>query len=80
MGLQVECPDVDTEILRERLSVRGSFDTVSRRGRGEFSRLTKTSGKIYWIEYRITEAEAERIGPSKAAAESRLLEVQKGSG
>ena len=79
MGLQVECPECGHRNPEGEAKCKGKFRYGEQKGeRCEFSRLTKTSGKIYWIEYRDHgKRKRERIGPSKAAAESRLLEVQK---
>ncbi len=79
MGLQVECPECGHRNPEGEAKCRGKLRYGEQKGeRCEFSRLTKTSGKIYWIEYREHgKRKRERIGPSKVAAEARLLEVQK---
>ena len=76
---KVECPDCGHRNPEEKPDVKESFATGSKRSeKCKFSRLTKTSDKIYWIEYRgHGRRKRERIGPSKAAGEARLLEVQK---
>ena len=79
MGLQVECPECGHRNPEGVAKCKGKFRYGESKGeRCQFSRLTKASGKIYWIEYRDHgKRKRERIGPSKAAAENRLLEVQK---
>jgi len=79
MGLQVECPECGHRNPEGVAKCKGKFRYGEIKGeRCQFSRLTKASGKIYWIEYRDHgKRKRERIGPSKAAAENRLLEVQK---
>ena len=79
MGLQVECPECGHRNPEGAAKCKGTIRYGENKGKKcEFSRLTKTSGKIYWIEYRDHgKRKRERIGPSKAAAEARLLEVQK---
>ena len=79
MGLQVECPECGHRNPEGVAKCKGKFRYGESKGeRCQFSRLTKTSGKIYWIEYRDHgKRKRERIGPSKAAAEARLLEVQR---
>ena len=79
MGIQVECPECGHRNPEGEARCKGKFRYGKQKGeRCEFSRLTKTSGKIYWIEYReYGKRKRERIGPSKTAAEARLLEVQK---
>ena len=79
MGIQVECPECGNRNPEGEARCKGKFRYGEQKGeRCDFSRLTKASGKIYWIEYRDHgKRKRERIGPSKAAAENRLLEVQK---
>ncbi len=79
MGIQVECPECGNRNPEGEARCKGKFRYGEQKGeRCDFSRLTKASGKIYWIEYRDHgKRKRERIGPSKAAAEARLLEVQR---
>jgi integrase len=79
MGLQVECPECGHRNPEGVAKCKGMIRYGEKKGeKCGFSRLTKTSGKIYWIEYRDHgKRKRERIGPSKAAAEARLLEVQR---
>ena len=79
MGLQVECPECGHRNPEGAAKCKGMIRYGEKKGeKCGFSRLTKTSGKIYWIDYRDHgQRKRERIGPSKAAAEARLLEVQR---
>ncbi|MDA0857050.1 MAG: site-specific integrase [Proteobacteria bacterium] len=79
MGIQVECPECGHRNPEGEARCKGKLRYGEQKGeRCDFSRLTKASGKIYWIEYRDHgKRKRERIGPSKAAAEARLLEVQR---
>ena len=79
MGLQVECPECGHRNPEGVAKCKGMIRYGEKKGeKCGFSRLTKTSGKIYWIDYRDHgQRKRERIGPSKAAAEARLLEVQR---
>ena len=79
MGIQVECPECGNRNPEGEARCKGKLRYGEQKGeRCDFSRLTKASGKIYWIEYRDHgKRKRERIGPSKAAAEARLLEVQR---
>ena len=65
MGLQVECP-----ICKYRNSIKKQKCICGKN-------LSKTSGKVYWIEYYLQgNRKRERIGKSKPAAENRLRLVQ----
>ena len=79
MGLQVECPECGHRNPEGVEKCKGMIRYGEKKGeKCGFSRLTKTSGKIYGIDYRDHgQRKRERIGPSKAAAEARLLEVQR---
>ncbi len=65
MGLLVECP-----ACRYRNSIKTESCKCGQK-------LSKLSGKIYWIEYydNVGNRKRERIGPSKQAAEQRLRNV-----
>ena len=78
MGLQVECPECGHRNPEGVAKCKGMIRYGEKKGeKCGFSRLTKTSGKIYWIDYRDHgKRKRERIGPSKAAAEARLLKIQ----
>ena len=79
MGLQVECPECGHRNPEGTAKCRGTIRYGENKGnKCGFSRLTKASGKIYWIDYRDHgQRKREKIGPSKAAAEARLLKIQK---
>ena len=52
MGLQVECPECAHRNPEGEARCKGKFRYGENKGQKcEFSRLTKTSGKVYWIEY-----------------------------
>ena len=72
MGLQVECPDCGNRNPEGEARCKGKSRHGGQKGQKcKFSRLTKTSDKIYWIEYREGgRREREQIDPSKAAAEN----------
>jgi len=78
MGLLVQCPECGHRNPEGEARCKGKFRYGENKGQKcEFSRLTKTSGKVYWIDYRDHgKRKRERIGPSKTAAEARLLKVQ----
>ena len=79
MGLLVECPKCRSRNPEGTANCGGNFRSGEKRGeKCGYSRLNKHAGKTYWIEYReYGKRKRERIGPSKTAAEARLLEVQK---
>ena len=79
MGLLVECPKCRYKNPEGAAECRGKFRSGERKGQKcDYARLNKHSGKTYWIEFReYGKRKRERIGPSKTAAEARLLEVQK---
>ena len=79
MGLLVECPKCRSRNPEGVAACRGNFRSGERKGQKcDYARLNKHSGKTYWIEFReYGKRKRERIGPSKTAAEARLLEVQK---
>ena len=79
MGLLVECPKCRSRNPEGTANCGGSFRAGEKKGeKCGYSRLNKHAGKTYWIEYReYGKRKRERIGPSKTAAEARLLEVQK---
>ena len=79
MGLLVECPKCRSRNPEGTANCGGNFRSGERKGeKCGYSRLNKHAGKTYWIEYReYGKRKRERIGPSKTAAEARLLEVQK---
>ena len=73
MGLTVECPK-----CKNRNSDKAKTCTGKRKdGTLCGFPLTKHSGKVWWIDYRVDgERKRERIGPNKAAAEQRYREVK----
>ena len=79
MGIEIECPkcrhwnSVSTSICK------GRFRSGPNKGSPcEYARLKKEPNKNYRIEYRQGGKKIrESIGPSKAAATARLLEVKK---
>ena len=79
MGLLVECPKCRSRNPEGVAACRGNFRSGERKGQKcDYARLNKQAGKTYWIEFReYGKRKRERIGPSKTAAEARLLEVQK---
>ena len=79
MGLLVECAKCRSRNPEGTANCGGSFRAGEKKGeKCGYSRLNKHAGKTYWIEYReYGKRRRERIGPSKTAAEVRLLEVQK---
>ena len=79
MGLLVECPKCRSRNPEGTANCGGNFRSGEKKGeKCGYSRLNKHAGKTYWIEYReYGKRKRERIGPSKTAAEARLLEVQK---
>ena len=79
MGLQVECPQCGYRNPEGVAECQGTFRFGKRKGQKcGFSRLKKAAGKIYWVDYRENgKRKRERIGPSKAAAEARELDIQK---
>ena len=79
MGLLVECPQCGHRNPEGEARCKGKYRHGSAKGEAcSYSRLTKSAGKTYWIDYReYGKRKRERIGPSRAAAEARLLEVQK---
>ena len=79
MGLLVECPKCRSRNPEGTANCGGNFRSGEKKGeKCGYSRLNKHAGKTYWIEFReYGKRKRERIGPSKTAAEARLLEVQK---
>ena len=79
MGLLVECPKCRSRNPEGTANCGGNFRSGEKNGeKCGYSRLNKHAGKTYWIEYReYGKRKRERIGPSKTAAEARLLEIQK---
>ena len=79
MGIEIECPKCGHWNSESTSICKGRF----RRGPNQghpcgYSRLKKEPNKIYRIEYRQNGKKVrESIGPSKAAATARLLEVKK---
>jgi integrase len=66
MSLLIECPECKNRNSVIKIKCLCGF------------KLTKFSGKVYWIEYYINgRRKRERIGPNKEAAEQRLREVLK---
>ena len=50
MGLQVECPECGHRNPEGEVRCKGTIRYRENKGKKcEFARLTKTSGKIYWI-------------------------------
>jgi len=73
MGLMVECPK-----CKKRNSDKAKTCTGKKKdGNPCGFVLSKHSGRVWWIEYRVDgERKRERIGPNKAAAEQRYREVK----
>ena len=66
MGLLVECPT-----CKKRNSLKAETCSCG-------FVLAEFSGRVYWIDYLVNgKRHREKIGPNKAAAEQRLMEVKR---
>ena len=79
MGLEIECPKCGHWNSESTSICKGRFRRGPNKGKScGFARLKKEPHKNYRIEYRQGGKKIrESIGPSKAAAMARLLEVKK---
>ena len=79
MGLEIECPRCGHWNSESTSICKGRFRRGPNKGKlCGFARLKKEPNKNYRIEYRQGGKKIrESIGPSKAAAMARLLEVKK---
>lgn len=79
MGLEVECPKCRHWNSESASICKGRFLRGPQKGEAcEFSGLKKAPNKNYRIEYRLNgKKKREFIGPSKAAAKARQLEIKK---
>ena len=79
MGLEIECPKCGHWNSESTSTCKGRFRRGPNKGNPcGFARLKKEPNKNYRIEYRQGGKKVrESIGPSKAAAMARLLEVKK---
>jgi integrase len=73
MGLMVECPKCKKRNSEKAKTCAGKTKDGTTCG---FA-LSKHSGRVWWIEYRVDgKRKRERIGPNKAAAEQRYREAK----
>ena len=79
MGLEVECPKCRHWNSESASICKGRFLRGPKKGEVcKFSGLKKAPNKNYRIEYRLNgKKKREFIGPSKAAAKARQLEIKK---